>query len=365
MKRDIRSLTGLRGVAACLVMVYHLGMHKIGTGPILLFINHGYLAVDFFFVLSGYVMALTYASSFASSDKISAYCAFIWKRWAWVWPLYAVVTLAAALETRNVQSSVLLANFGMVQSWGITYSLLGQGWSISTELAAYLLFPVLLAMTIFCDWGRAACAAVLSACVLAGLVFLPPELTHIIRYSGPLDFPDSRTAAPVLRCVSEFTLGLLAWRLARTEAGRQISANGWFSGTMAAALLVLLAVPGTDLAVVLTVPFFLISIAEDTGLVARVLATRLCHGLGTISYALYLVHIPPWVCRTCLEGRVRHIGVAHAWTATFLMLVGAALVTAILAHVLIEKPSRVALRRLSDIRWRRPGTASLDAPTMG
>ena len=52
-------LDGLRGVAALLVVWYHVfeGFQFAGNKPVIDFINHGYLAVDFFFILSGFVVA--------------------------------------------------------------------------------------------------------------------------------------------------------------------------------------------------------------------------------------------------------------------------------------------------------------------
>ncbi len=52
-------LDGLRGVAAVLVMLYHIG-EGFATSPVDQSVNHGYLAVDFFFILSGFVIGYAY-----------------------------------------------------------------------------------------------------------------------------------------------------------------------------------------------------------------------------------------------------------------------------------------------------------------
>ena len=64
-RQEIGALTGLRGVAACWVAMYH--GHEFGrlAGPAGVLLRHGYLAVDVFFVLSGFVMGLSYAHMFA------------------------------------------------------------------------------------------------------------------------------------------------------------------------------------------------------------------------------------------------------------------------------------------------------------
>lgn len=55
-------LDGLRGVAALLVVFYHIfeGFSFAGGGTLITVINHGYLAVDFFFILSGFVIGYAY-----------------------------------------------------------------------------------------------------------------------------------------------------------------------------------------------------------------------------------------------------------------------------------------------------------------
>ena len=62
-------LDGLRGVAAMLVVWYHVfeGFQFAGNKPVIDFINHGYLAVDFFFMLSGFVIGYAYDDRWGKS----------------------------------------------------------------------------------------------------------------------------------------------------------------------------------------------------------------------------------------------------------------------------------------------------------
>ena len=70
MAADIRALTGVRGVAAVVIVAYHFGdVQLTGGGNVAYFrIPHGYLPVDLFFMLSGYVIALTYRD--ANADNL-------------------------------------------------------------------------------------------------------------------------------------------------------------------------------------------------------------------------------------------------------------------------------------------------------
>ena len=69
-KVHFHSLDGLRGVAAIVVVIYHVfeGYQFVGDKPYIEFMNHGYLAVDFFFMLSGFVIGYAYDDRW---DKMS------------------------------------------------------------------------------------------------------------------------------------------------------------------------------------------------------------------------------------------------------------------------------------------------------
>src|SRR5204863_67708 len=80
MKNEIKCLTGLRGVAAVIVMLYHFCGTDSYLRPYLPnLISRGYLGVDVFFVLSGFVMALTYAALFKDGSAGVDYKVFMVK----------------------------------------------------------------------------------------------------------------------------------------------------------------------------------------------------------------------------------------------------------------------------------------------
>lgn len=95
VKAEVRSLTGLRGLAALAVALYHVNP-ELNTAPFIgRFVGEGYLAVHVFFVLSGFVLALNYADGFApgwSRDRHSPFCCaasrgFIRSISSCLWPL--------------------------------------------------------------------------------------------------------------------------------------------------------------------------------------------------------------------------------------------------------------------------------------
>ena len=94
-KPEIRALTGVRGMAACLVAIYHFSPTKdMAPGPLHNSVGRGYLWVDLFFVLSGFVIALNYGHLFASGFSRTAFATFLTRRVARIYPLYLAVLVA-------------------------------------------------------------------------------------------------------------------------------------------------------------------------------------------------------------------------------------------------------------------------------
>jgi peptidoglycan/LPS O-acetylase OafA/YrhL len=185
-KAEIRALTGARGMAALLVVIYHFypsdQMVPAALGHI---IGKGYLWVDLFFVLSGFVLALNYAHLFAGAWGLRQWGDFLLRRLGRIYPLYIVLTLATLIVTVALFGRIsgeglppgtavlahplrdITANVLLVQSWGIARSVNGPGWSISTEWAAYILFPLLAALALFSrTW--LAFLTMAGACLLIG-----------------------------------------------------------------------------------------------------------------------------------------------------------------------------------------------------
>src|SRR5262245_40659585 len=154
----VPALTGVRALAALLV----LGMHTeqnvpAGLDSLLPFFARGYLGVDFFFVLSGFIITHVYFASLASASR-SAMQIFLWHRLVRLYPVHitvlaglvAIVSLAYAAgftfnNPQEWQWSDLLWQLTLLHAWGVTASpgWNAPSWSISAEWFAYLLFPLL------------------------------------------------------------------------------------------------------------------------------------------------------------------------------------------------------------------------------
>jgi peptidoglycan/LPS O-acetylase OafA/YrhL len=144
---DLPSLTGLRYLAAAAVVFCH-GTHVLGLGTLTeQFARIGYVGVEFFFVLSGFV--LTWSRS--TSDSVSK-AAFYRRRFARIYPLYITTWIAFVVAAQIVNlpdQSMLGAALGviMIQAWFPQKEIFQAGntpgWSLSAEAFFYALFPFL------------------------------------------------------------------------------------------------------------------------------------------------------------------------------------------------------------------------------
>lgn len=140
----------MRGIAACWVMLGHFHEPRIGTGQIERILGHRPIAVDLFFILSGFVLAMNYGHE--PGVSLPAYCRFIERRAARLMPLNVLATIICFGLTRSgidfyaadpaiATGPALVANLFMVQAWDSGASLNAPAWSLSTEWASNLLFP--------------------------------------------------------------------------------------------------------------------------------------------------------------------------------------------------------------------------------
>ena len=353
--REIRALTGLRGIAALYVVVFHYLGKLPFSNPITTLFAHGYLAVDFFLILSGFVMTLNYAPAFKLDFSFATYLAFLWRRIARIYPLYIVMTIVSALFFYNgvyrlasferSLTAVLVFNAGMVQSWGLSSSLDAPAWSISAEWAAYLLFPAFLILCLHKGRITAITTALLCIFLLTILCFIPRswgfpvELGRAHNNDALLDHSEAWMALPLLRCLPEFALGVLAFRLsAASEKHRGFSyPPAWILLTF---ISILLTLPRSDLAVVLLFPLLIISLVLNIDIANRFLSSDPLEFLGRLSYSIYLVHSLLSGMLTRVHSILEDDGIPHAQTVAALISIIAIMPCAYLTYRLVEIPGR-------------------------
>ncbi len=214
--KEIQSLTALRGIAAIWIVLHHFWPQT--DSPVPFVIAKGYLAVDLFFILSGFVLYLVYSKALADGEF--EYKRFLVKRFARLYPVHIVTLLLAALilclgPSLGFAGRTLPYDFGqmiflhatLLHAWGITETggLNYPSWSLSAEAFAYALFPLL---ALFISRRRFAvmwCAILLVVFIVFVQLYWPASLPNPTQ---SLAFTRLENDWGGIRIFPEFLLGL-------------------------------------------------------------------------------------------------------------------------------------------------------------
>jgi len=284
--KRIPSLDGLRGIAAIAVVLFHFNIFflpQARLSGIVPFLGLAYLAVDFFFLLSGFVMAHVYGRGLASNWRAN-WLRFGIARFARIYPLCALTTLAMIIvvalsgtQLTNVSfsgPSLVLQPF-LLQQWASGLSWNYPSWSISTEAEAYVMFVFLAGALVTGKYPRLMAACCVA--IVAGLSITRGGSLNL--YTG---FP------ALLRTLAEFSLGVLLYR---AHSG---------AGSFPKKLAPILAIVFLGLARLTHLDFFIIGAfaclitygVDSTNSLGRLLNSRPSVALGNWSYSIYLLHAP-------------------------------------------------------------------------
>lgn len=350
--RQLAALTGIRGLAAWAVVLYHARdtLGGLFAPAVIAAFGKGFLAVDLFFMLSGFVIWYNYADRLAHGGGAAAR-QFLWRRFARVWPLhgailtafvaFALVVVATGRDASRFPFDQLPLHYLLIQDWGFSDPLRWNdpAWSISTEFAAYLLFPALV-VALRGRWAaRWGWAAVGSALLVT--------LWGLYGVWGQTSVGAKIAELGLWRCLIEFSLGALVcivWSARRTLPA--IVPAGLCTLTLLVAWRWNL--PETAF-IPLAFASGLFALALAKGPVAQAIGSRPLHYLGEISYSTYLAHSFVFmIFKIAFVGDGLQLG----WVqfAAYLALLLA--LSAALYHCL-EKPAQRSLNRRPP-RWAAP-----------
>lgn len=354
------ALDSLRGIASLFIVFYHMGDFGwvAGWPPF----RSGWMAVEFFFVLSGFVIAMSYGARLAQGYPRGS---FLLVRLGRVVPLHLAVVAGFTLLEFTVFRPVLGEPHGLWE-WVRGAFLLdafatGAGnfyapvsWAVGVEMVLYALAALL--------FGRGALAT--AAAVLLAAAGAWGMATH---------FKVSGFGFLLQRGLFDFAIGVLAWRLHQRFAGFE---PGTALLTVAEIVLIglmlwLLYLPGKDGSwVLVAAPLFAVMVlvfARDRGVVARALHARPLLWLGQLSFGLFMVHLvwvilpnrfgpgiltalghPDWIAPGNQKyGLLSMAPPPAVATLISLALLAGAMVTAWLAWRFIEEPARRWTRRFA------------------
>lgn len=362
MRKQIHALTSLRFFAAFSVVLFHFREsfgENLNFGIATNFISRGYIWVDFFFILSGFIIAYVYQEQF-SRPSLKIYWRFIINRIARIYPAHVfVVGLFLAWETVTyilvryygfsalpfdgcLSPATLASNLLMVHDWGGWFGNCSwnyPAWSISSEWLAYLLFPVTLLVVKF---SKGAVAALLTSAALY-ILFLTIALD---------DSKSLQSTSSLIRVLTEFAFGILVYRI-YVNITQKISA--WISN-----YLCLGAIVGTvfglhfgvsdGLIIPLLLGIVLFTALSENGIVVRALRLRWLVFLGEASYSIYLIHAFDQRIWNSIAVRLfgNSFSVSESYIA-FLVVMGSILISGILLYLWIEKPARLLIHNQSKV----------------
>lgn len=290
----------MRGIAAFLVVLYHLKaflhQHAI-TESFDWMYNKGYLAVDFFFILSGFIIAYNYKHQFENEINGHQLYVFIVKRIARIYPLhifillcFILIPLAHTLTNRPVDSQqynllAFLYKFFLVDLWivGQEYwdSWNTPSWTISGEMFAYLVFPFV-------------CVALGRSTVRHYAFFLVAVVLVALCYEVMLSrsLGDNISHLGLLRCVLSFICGVCIYEFHLGQFVKSPKLNRvLFYLSVITLIFLLLYVEKNHFYVPLLFSLILLTSLGFRGVLHKILEFRWLYILGEISYSLYLSHI--------------------------------------------------------------------------
>ena len=355
----IRPLNAVRGLSALVVVLFHVSnLHYFPKIDLSAFSN-GYLAVDMFFILSGFVLMHVYSGKFESiTDR--KYYSFMVSRFARIYPVhFAMLAVLLALEllklylhlpafTEYKSIPSLFTSLLMIQAWHIhpINPWNGVAWSISAEWFCYFLAPLFIAF-----WDK------FKTLTLGLFLYFIPAV-FLVLYAASIHSYELTTEGGVVRIVIEFLMGLSAYG-AYAELKKK-NLNPRRIDTLAMGLGVLLLTShythAHPIGIIYLCGAFILTCSLSTGVFSRLMSSKPLHYLGEISYSMYLVHSVLWYnLFSRLIPILPHQNFALEF-GSLGALMGVTIVCAALTYHCIEKPAREWLKAAL-ARNKKPSTA--------
>lgn len=305
-------LDGLRGVAAVLVIWYHF-FEGFATSPTDQMINHGYLAVDFFFVLSGFVIGYAYDDRWRRGMTAGR---FMLRRVIRLHPMVILAVLLGAVsyliqgsvrwDGTPMPMSMLVLSLVLglflipvipgtgadVRGNGEMFPLNGPSWSLFFEYIGSILYAIVL--------HRLSSRALRVVVVLSGIGLAACALGNMSGYYHTgigWSLADWGFVGGFMRLSFSFSAGLL---ISRGFRPRRIRGAFWICAAAIALIMACPYVGGPEASLlngiydtVCTLLIFpLLVYVGACGTTTDTFSTRTCNFLGEISYPVYIIHYP-------------------------------------------------------------------------
>jgi peptidoglycan/LPS O-acetylase OafA/YrhL len=347
---ELLALTGIRGIAALLVVLSHINLFFISTFHVskIVYVQP---FVDLFFVLSGFVISLVYIKK-AEWTKDFFY-KFYSARFARIYPLYIITLIILAVLTvlairssphtyhnnEAISSVAIIKQLLLVNAMPFAYCkmLILTSWSVSIEWWLYiLLFPLLMLLKgVRSFLAKPVCMIILS-CLLI-LYLYQPHMTEAATVSWPA----------FARGVVGFTLGWLThWHFSNNTKLSEFCKRYCDIMMVVAAIILLISplfIPTQPWTALIIFPFLILGLCYKGPTSTKVFSSKFFVILGDISYSVYLLHpIVLQICSTMIR-KFLHVNEDILMVGYTLVVVGGTLVISYFSYVYIEAPVRAAI----------------------
>jgi peptidoglycan/LPS O-acetylase OafA/YrhL len=311
MNKQIGALTSLRGIAATVVVILHFAYSTLPEAGVILsrhtrFFRDGYLFVDLFFILSGFILTHVYLESFLMGVNKANYWTYLRSRFARIYPLHLfTLGVLVGLEllklflpnfqafTGKFNLTALVANVFMLQAFDFNCPPLlwcksswnEPAWSISVEFLIYCIFPFILFALLKTkpktDW----------------IIYVVTLLALLVLIKVTKGTLESIIGIPsIARCGLECVMGIITYKAYQwskyqskfnfklLELGATLLTIGLMHKWIRSRVIF-------DWIVLPAFSLLIFSLASATnGFISRILNSRPLLYLGTISYSIYMVH---------------------------------------------------------------------------
>jgi peptidoglycan/LPS O-acetylase OafA/YrhL len=296
---QIPSLTPLRGIAALIVAIYHFSdlLVSFVSESTTHLISKGYLMVDLFFIMSGFIMIHVYQSTFQQGVSKTSFRKFIVSRLARIYPMHlfslgiivGFFLLTGAETTAILDPAALPSNLLLVHSFGLqdSYTWNVPSWSISAEFWCYMLFPFImmflerkpkLAISLF-FFG--------SLLIYISIVyFFPKENALGIENTLNLTYKYG-----FLRGLAGFVGGILTYKVFDSGLHKILFKTDALLGVLILGAGGCMHFNFPDLFCIPLFAAITLCLATNQGLFAQLLQNRFLQWLGEISYSIYMLNI--------------------------------------------------------------------------
>ena len=344
----LKPLTALRFFAAMWVVLFDYWPKLAGVAGTPGVIAKGYLGVEVFFILSGFILCHVYLPHVEEGRY--RHGPFLWARVARIYPMHlatliaiAAMAVAAAIAGMAVDPDVvgwqaLLANLSLTHAWGLAPSSAWNhsSWSISAEWFAYLCFPAFAWLAVKMrdrPWLAVAGALAVGAALYVAFQALAgfPLTQATFRWGG-------------LRIVPCFLYGCALYLLWRSGAvhGRILGSLGALISGAGLLIGAQLSLPDAALAAIGGVLIFSLAVLSNEDIGKK--TPRALVYLGEISYSIYMVVVPWDLLFVNGASMALHLPDKRLPLGLWLIFACAVIPLAAGAYHLIEKPARERVR---------------------